>query len=54
MQSGWSKKNLFEYISKGWKLGLKLSFRPYENVSIKLATRTKNVVEEEGNSKRIS
>lgn len=44
------QKEMFEYISKGWKLGLKLSFRPYEDISIKVATRTKSVVEE-GNSK---
>lgn len=45
---------LFEYISKGWKLGLKLSVRPYEDISIKLDNRTKNMMEKEGNSKRIS
>lgn len=35
------QKEMFEYISKGWKLGLKLSFRPYEDVSIKLPPRPK-------------
>lgn len=53
MQSSWSKRILFEYISKDWELGSKPSFRLYEDISIKLATRTKNMVEEEGNSRRI-
>lgn len=53
MQSSWSKRILFEYISKDWELGSKPSFRLSEDISIKLATGTKNMVEEEGNSRRI-